>query len=533
MKLSELLIENKLDQAIEKYGSTVNSAVISQLYAWDPSETKKYFNWMVGELAKDPTVSPSKIANLIQTFHQNINKITSQNIQSADVSDRVKSSPKDINSYSLPDLGKVVQTILNVKSKTEVKREGADVIYEDERWLALVPLTAQASCYYGSGTKWCTAARNGNQFNNYNQRGFLIYFLDKSRSEGSFYKMALSVVFNNRGDADKTWYDEEDHTFRENITQLLPSELISTVNQYLKTKSDEIRKSNRTYTIQEIQKLLIDELVKRKKIKTPYGDFIIDYDGELVFLNLTNDGLKKFPDMTYFVVTATPFYEDSLEIPYDISIEFKGASRDIEYHTTQKFGTNEVRILIEPGNKTDQYVRNQVLDLAQRYGNYFKSVVRQVIVENNIEITGARWTPKNGVSTMSFRYPPGKGTMTDMFIKYVVRRQRRGLPATKRHFYQTVLGYKITLGKLSYDEFIKIIDPPDYLVQSSDKDKTIKNHFKDRYYNPISKHQINISGHNTQFFAGVAQSGILKRDGQFYTLGPNYDAWTKGELIRG
>ena len=43
-------------------------------------------------------------------------------------------------------------------------------------------------------------------------------------------------------------------------------------------------------------------------------------------------------------------------------------------------------------------------------------------------------------------------------------------------------------------------------------------------------------GHNNMFFAAIKDSGIVKmeRKGrQFvYSLGPNYEAWTKGKLLR-
>ena len=43
-------------------------------------------------------------------------------------------------------------------------------------------------------------------------------------------------------------------------------------------------------------------------------------------------------------------------------------------------------------------------------------------------------------------------------------------------------------------------------------------------------------GHNNMFFASIKDSGIVKMERQgrqfVYSLGPNYDEWTRGKLLR-
>ena len=55
------------------------------------------------------------------------------------------------------------------KKQKERTVEGGEFIkyYEDEEVKVIIPLTEKASCKYGEGTRWCTAAKKDNLFKNY------------------------------------------------------------------------------------------------------------------------------------------------------------------------------------------------------------------------------------------------------------------------------------------------------------------------------------------------------------------------------
>lgn len=95
---------------------------------------------------------------------------------------------KDINHYkSLIDLYNVVSQYMDndniaTSKSDEVRKikEGAEKVYEDSEWLVIIPHTQEASCYYGKGTQWCTAAEHGkNYFDYYNEKGPLYINIDK------------------------------------------------------------------------------------------------------------------------------------------------------------------------------------------------------------------------------------------------------------------------------------------------------------------------------------------------------------------
>ena len=99
---------------------------------------------------------------------------------------------KDINTYkSLSDLYTVIKQYIDnpnqPKSKSDEIRnikKGAEKVYEDNQWLIIIPHTKEASCYYGKGTQWCTAADKGNNmFDSYNKQGPLFININKKTNE--------------------------------------------------------------------------------------------------------------------------------------------------------------------------------------------------------------------------------------------------------------------------------------------------------------------------------------------------------------
>lgn len=56
--------------------------------------------------------------------------------------------------------------------------------YEDNNWFCIIPENKYAACYWGSGTRWCTAVRNeNNYFDTYHKEGDLIVLINKQTKE--------------------------------------------------------------------------------------------------------------------------------------------------------------------------------------------------------------------------------------------------------------------------------------------------------------------------------------------------------------
>ena len=67
-----------------------------------------------------------------------------------------------------------------------------EIAYEDDKWIVIIPKSMDASCYWGSGTQWCTATRNeeNNQFENYASRGDLYININKQTKEKYQFHLA-------------------------------------------------------------------------------------------------------------------------------------------------------------------------------------------------------------------------------------------------------------------------------------------------------------------------------------------------------
>lgn len=141
---------------------------------------------------------------------------------------------RDINQFkSLEEIITAINNHENKVRRTVKSVDGADVVYEDDRFTVVTPQTHKASCYYGAGTKWCTSSMNGSShFDNYNVDGKLFYILDKkAKSNDQYYKVALLQKY----DGDKTFYDAPDKSFTSGWILGTPEydEIQSAVDKYI------------------------------------------------------------------------------------------------------------------------------------------------------------------------------------------------------------------------------------------------------------------------------------------------------------
>jgi len=160
MNFSKLIKEGRVEDFKSKFGQKFTPANADRIVA---NVSPKFLNW-VGKTF-DSINFNSNFQDLVLKLRE-FDKISSN-------------LPKtDINSYkSLSELYQALNDYANRPRRQARKVEGGNVVYEDDRFFIVNPLTQEASCYYGKGTKWCTAADSSHQFNQYNQDGKLFYIL--------------------------------------------------------------------------------------------------------------------------------------------------------------------------------------------------------------------------------------------------------------------------------------------------------------------------------------------------------------------
>lgn len=96
---------------------------------------------------------------------------------------------KDVYKYTAGSLADFVirETASETKSNTRLMKDLKDEIraeteflYDGPEGLIVIPKTERASCFWGQGTRWCTAAKDDNKFDCYNDKGPLVIYIPSS-----------------------------------------------------------------------------------------------------------------------------------------------------------------------------------------------------------------------------------------------------------------------------------------------------------------------------------------------------------------
>lgn len=178
--------------------------------SFDPSKTNKYVPYMlkllegyIADVRKDyETTTLLQIKELVCDFH--------------DLAERNQIENKDIYSYeSFEVLDRIVQEGKSKITESQIKKKETNVLFENDEFLIVRPLSIRSSRLYGATTKWCTASDRHDfesHFERYAGNGILVYFINK-KGDPKFDRMA-KVAFHNETDFNNssniTIWDVED-----------------------------------------------------------------------------------------------------------------------------------------------------------------------------------------------------------------------------------------------------------------------------------------------------------------------------------
>jgi hypothetical protein len=183
----------------------------------------------------------------------------------------------DIQSTHIGDIENEVEKIELNRSKSELEKEekkDVDKVFENDKVLVVRPLSHDASCYYGAGTKWCTTSKETkNHFQSYTLRGGLYYIIPKDKKEG---KIAIFVHTTDEGKTYKEVYDEKDK------------------NQSIEWFDKKLEKLsiNKDIFIHKIREFNIDDIVEGTYEKDKDGYYIVKGNVKITDKKLKN--LKQF-----------------------------------------------------------------------------------------------------------------------------------------------------------------------------------------------------------------------------------------------
>jgi hypothetical protein len=190
MQFSELIIESREDDFKKKYSKKFSAQNLEKIVK---SIAPKYLDW-VGKVMDE--------INFDETFSKVVPTVTRFNNISTNL------PQTDINQYK--SFNELYDSITKYDSRIrrDVKQvKGGNVVYDDGVFFVVNPLNYESSCYYGKGTKWCTAAETDSHFKRYNEDGKLFYIIDRTKaSNDPNYKIAMLKKF----DGDISFFDAKD-----------------------------------------------------------------------------------------------------------------------------------------------------------------------------------------------------------------------------------------------------------------------------------------------------------------------------------
>lgn len=127
----------------------------------DPTPNKQYVQWIARTYANDAS---TKLEDVIDGYlYQYLTKFYKL-VQRK----KIPSPRNDINKYSnFGDFMNVLDEYPDPEAQQLKDKGHAFTLYDDESWRVIVPQDEPASCYYGQGTRWCTAATKGNNMFKY------------------------------------------------------------------------------------------------------------------------------------------------------------------------------------------------------------------------------------------------------------------------------------------------------------------------------------------------------------------------------
>jgi hypothetical protein len=193
VSLKIILIEGRVEDVLNKHFKGTPGGYLEQIYydeivpgSAEINPNHKYLEW----IAKNwDTSGPNEDGDIDHNLKEILLAVSKFDNQSQRLEIKDLNQYRDINQL-FDALKKVGQT---ARRTVEISDE-VDKIYEDNRFVVVVPKTHKSSCYYGAGTKWCTASKDtDSHFSNYKSDGELYYIIDKTLPTSSpYYKVALN-----------------------------------------------------------------------------------------------------------------------------------------------------------------------------------------------------------------------------------------------------------------------------------------------------------------------------------------------------
>ena len=187
---NKLLAKAKLDTSAPKTDNI--SELIQQIKSLDPTPNKEFTFWLTLNYANNRINRfediPSRAIPNLEKFKSLLRKPNlNPPLPVRDINQikGLSELEKIVDSYSPKEaISNNQQT--NIEEQNFYKTDEAELLYNDNQIKVIMPRTKEASCFFGKGTKWCTAATNNNMFSKY-KTGLYIIIIKGTNEKYQFH----------------------------------------------------------------------------------------------------------------------------------------------------------------------------------------------------------------------------------------------------------------------------------------------------------------------------------------------------------
>ena len=155
--------------------------VMAQIEQGDPTKNKEYSQWIARMYSRggyELEDIKSTLRDALETYHK------------LKLKKKLEDQDKQIDKFkSIDQLIARVEQYPEIQDDAPTDKGEAREIYKDDQIRVLVPKDVEAACYYGQGTRWCTAAKNNNLFKRYYEAGDIYIILpQKPKTPGDKFQ---------------------------------------------------------------------------------------------------------------------------------------------------------------------------------------------------------------------------------------------------------------------------------------------------------------------------------------------------------
>ena len=291
----------------------------NQIEVGDPTKQKKYTQ----TLARMYANGLIKWEDIGSTMRDYLGKFHKLNLKKM-----IPAPRNDFNRYSdLADFYSVVDEYPDPDVSDPKSKGDAKEVYKDANVRVIRPDDENAACYYGQGTRWCTAAKSNNMFTRYQNDGDMYILLPtKATHEGEKYQVhPASGQYMDEQDRDVEADDliqRFGDDFREwwlTVDPDLGGRIIFFPNE------DELRKA--CEEIKQMSLEFLDEVMMDWEMS---DDTYYEYLRDEGYVDEEGDYKDDYPSYTEYNDSASAYYSNvygALDITVD---EVRELARDIE-----------------------------------------------------------------------------------------------------------------------------------------------------------------------------------------------------------